>query len=137
MVTSLRPGETRGRRLYETLYCARGEREIRIKECQLDLFAGPTSARSMRANQLRLYRPRPTIRRGGASGTAKPIPTTAQAQHRTVPGLEKCGLVARLPGHSNIRMTLRYAHLGDCDIEAAAERIGGSIAAIMEDRDGP
>ena len=28
-------------------------------------------------------------------------------------------------------MTLRYAHLGDREIEAAAERIGQSIGAIM------
>ena len=55
VVTSLRPGEARCRRLYETLYCARGEMENRIKECQLDLFADRTSARSMRANQLRLW----------------------------------------------------------------------------------
>ena len=39
--------------------------------------------------------------------------------------------VSRLLGHSNVRMTLRYAHLGDRDIEAAAERVGRSIASIM------
>ena len=55
VVTSLRPGEARCRRLYETLYCARSEMENRIKECQLDLFADRTSDRSMRANQLRLW----------------------------------------------------------------------------------
>ncbi len=55
VVTSLRPEEIRARRLYERLYCARGEMENRIKECQLDLFADRTSARSMRANQLRLW----------------------------------------------------------------------------------
>jgi hypothetical protein len=55
VVTSLRPQEIRARRLYETLYCFRGEMENRIKECQLDLFADRTSARSMRANQLRLW----------------------------------------------------------------------------------
>ena len=43
------------RRLYEEIYCARGEMENRIKECQLDLFADRTSAASMRANQLRLW----------------------------------------------------------------------------------
>ena len=41
--------------LYEQLYCARGEMENRIKECQLDLFADRTSAGTMRANQLRLW----------------------------------------------------------------------------------
>ena len=55
VVTSLRPADVRGRRLYERLYCARGEMENRIKECQLDLFADRTSARTMRANQLRLW----------------------------------------------------------------------------------
>ena len=40
-------------------------------------------------------------------------------------------VVSRLLGHSNVSMTLRYAHLGDRDIEAAAERVGQSIAAIM------
>jgi len=55
VVTSLKREEVRTRRLYERLYCARGEMENRIKECQLDLFADRTSARSMRANQLRLW----------------------------------------------------------------------------------
>ena len=40
-------------------------------------------------------------------------------------------VVSRLLGHSNVGMTLRYAHLGDRDIEAAAERIGQSIGSIM------
>ena len=43
------------RHLYETVYCARGDMENRIKECQLDLFADRTSATTMRANQLRLW----------------------------------------------------------------------------------
>ena len=40
-------------------------------------------------------------------------------------------VVSRLLGHSNVRMTLRYAHLGDKEIEAAAERVGQSIGALM------
>jgi hypothetical protein len=43
------------RHLYEDLYCARGEMEDRIKECQLDLFSDRTSTGTMRANQLRLW----------------------------------------------------------------------------------
>jgi hypothetical protein len=35
------------------VYCARGDMENRIKECQLDLYADRTSAATMRANQLR------------------------------------------------------------------------------------
>jgi Transposase DDE domain. len=55
VVTSLGPAEIDARALYERLYCARGEMENRIKECQLDLFAGRASAATMRANQLRLW----------------------------------------------------------------------------------
>jgi Transposase DDE domain group 1 len=55
IVTSLTPAAIDARRLYEKVYCARGEMENRIKECQLDLFADRTSAATMRANQLRLW----------------------------------------------------------------------------------
>jgi hypothetical protein len=55
VVTSLGRDETEARHLYEKTYCARGEMENRIKECQLDLFADRTSANPMRANQLRLW----------------------------------------------------------------------------------
>ena len=41
-------------------------------------------------------------------------------------------LVSRLLGHSNVRMTLRYAHLEDRDIEQAAERVGQAVAELME-----
>ena len=40
-------------------------------------------------------------------------------------------VVSRLLGHSNVRMTLRYAHLADRDIEAAAERVGAAMARAM------
>jgi hypothetical protein len=55
IVTSLAPQAIDARRLYEAIYCARGEMENRIKECQLDLFADRTSAATMRANQVRLW----------------------------------------------------------------------------------
>ena len=55
VVTSIEPAEAGAQHLYEKIYCARGEMENRIKECQLDLFADRTSAATMRANQLRLW----------------------------------------------------------------------------------
>jgi hypothetical protein len=55
VVTSLKQSEVGAQYLYEAIYCARGEMENRIKECQLDLFADRTSAATMRANQLRLW----------------------------------------------------------------------------------
>ena len=55
IVTSLKPREVTARHLYETVYCARGDMENRIKETQGDLFADRTSAATMGANQLRLW----------------------------------------------------------------------------------
>ncbi len=55
VVTSLKSSEVGAQHLYGAIYCARGEMENRIKECQLDLFADRTSAATMRANQLRLW----------------------------------------------------------------------------------
>ena len=55
VVTSLKRAACKPKYLYEKLYCARGDMENRIKECQLDLFADRTSAATMRANQLRLW----------------------------------------------------------------------------------
>ena len=40
-------------------------------------------------------------------------------------------VVSRLLGHSNIRMTLRCAHLADRDIEPAADRVGATMARVM------
>jgi len=54
VVTSLMAEAWAARRLYEELYCARGEMENRIKE-QLMLFADRTSTAFLRSNQTRLY----------------------------------------------------------------------------------
>ena len=54
LVTSLDAQDWPAQKLYEQLYCARGEMENRIKE-QLSLFADRMSTETMRANQLRLY----------------------------------------------------------------------------------
>jgi len=55
VVTSIAASELDPAALYETLYCARGDMENRIKEQQLGLFADRTSSHTMRANQLRLW----------------------------------------------------------------------------------
>lgn len=54
VVTSLDEQAWPAQKLYEQLYCARGEMENRIKE-QLTLFSDRLSTETMRANQLRLY----------------------------------------------------------------------------------
>ncbi|MCY4596732.1 MAG: tyrosine-type recombinase/integrase [Bryobacterales bacterium] len=40
-------------------------------------------------------------------------------------------VVARLLGHRQTTMTLRYAHTGDRETEAAAERVGGVISELL------
>ena len=44
-------------------------------------------------------------------------------------------VVSRLLGHSNVQMTLRYAHLADRDIEAAAERVGAAMSQVMKGKE--
>jgi len=76
IVTSLSKRRLATRALYEDFYCARGEAENRIKECQLDLFADRLSTESLRGNQLRLwfasaaYVLMHILRRIGLAGTA-------------------------------------------------------------------
>ncbi|MYE14455.1 MAG: tyrosine-type recombinase/integrase [Boseongicola sp. SB0675_bin_26] len=41
-------------------------------------------------------------------------------------------VVSRLLGHSSARMTLRYVHLADRDVRAAAERVGAAMARLMD-----
>jgi hypothetical protein len=55
VVTSLTRRQCKAKHLYEKVYCARGDMENRIKECQLDLYADRTSTATMRGNQLRLW----------------------------------------------------------------------------------
>lgn len=82
VVTNL-PGD--GQRLYDDLYCQRGEMENRIKECQLSLFADRTSCHDWWPNQFRLilsslaYILIEAIRRLALNGTAM-----ARAQAGTI-----------------------------------------------------
>ena len=57
----------------------------------------------------------------------------SQAVARGVP----LSIVARMLGHADPKMTLRYAHVGDRDLQAAAERIGKTIEAAMEKGESP
>lgn len=52
------------------------------------------------------------------------------ASHAVMSGVA-LPVVSRLLGHTQERMTLRYAHVGDREIEAAAERVGVAIATML------
>ena len=55
VVSSLSANQVYAKTLYEDNDCVRGAIENRIKEQQLCLFSGRTSAATIRANQLRLW----------------------------------------------------------------------------------
>ena len=57
----------------------------------------------------------------------------SQAVARGVP----LSTVARMLGHADPVMTLRYAHVGDRDLQAAVERIGKAVKAAMETGESP
>ena len=53
------------------------------------------------------------------------------ASHAVLQGIP-LPVVSRLLGHKRPSMTLRYAHVGDRETEAAAERIGAAIARALD-----
>jgi hypothetical protein len=55
VVASLPPSRYAPQKLYERVYCARGDMENRIKEQKLDLFADCSSMEYKEANQFRLW----------------------------------------------------------------------------------
>ena len=55
------------------------------------------------------------------------------ASHAVLRGIP-LPVVSRLLGHKQPSMTLRYAHVGDRETEAAAERIGAAIARALDGR---
>lgn len=84
IVTSRERIAFEAREIYEEVYCARGDMENRIKECQLDLFSDRTSTATMASNQLRLWFSSlafvlvNAVRRIGLAGTklARAMPAT-------------------------------------------------------------
>ena len=58
------------------------------------------------------------------------------ATHAVLQGIP-LPVVSRLLGHKRPSMTMRYAHVGDRQIEAAAERVGTAIAQTLADTVNP
>ena len=124
VVTNLNVREAAAKRLYEHLYCARGDMENRIKEQQLGLFADRTSSATMCANQLRLYFSSfayvlmHALRRLGLAGTAY-----AKAQSTTI-------RVKLLKIGARIRVTVRRVRLSFSQSCPYAEDIAQILANI-------
>ena len=92
------------------------------------VFPSPLDASRPHGDRLRLwYRVR---REAGIEDVRLHDLRHTHASHAVMNGVP-VPVVSRMLGHSNVRMTLRYAHLGDRDVEEAAERVGQAIAAII------
>ena len=92
------------------------------------VFPSPSDSSRPRGPELRVwYRVR---REAGIEDVRLHDLRHTHASHAVMNGVP-VPVVSRLLGHSNVRTTLRYAHLGNREIEAAAERVGQSIGAIM------
>ena len=127
VVTSLSSQAWDAKALYETLYCARGEMENRIKEAQLDLFADRLSTETFRANQLRLwlsscaYVLMHALRRIGLAGTQ-----FARATAHTIRlKLLKIGAVVTISVR-RIRLALSSAHPYQAEYHAAFHALGAA-----------
>ena len=93
------------------------------------VFPSPRDRSRPRSDHLRLwYRVR---REAGIEDVRLHDLRHTHASHAVMSGVP-VPVVSRMLGHSNTRMTLRYAHLGDRDIERAAERVGNAIGAILD-----
>ncbi len=92
------------------------------------VFPSPRDSDRPRSSTLRLWN---TVRReAGIEDACLHTLRHTVASHAVMSGVP-VPVVSRLLGHTNAQMTLRYAHLADRDIEAAAERIGAAMARVI------
>lgn len=130
IVTNLPPEVGDAQRLYDDLYCARGEMENRIKEQQLGLFADRTSSSTMLANQFRLllssaaYVLIQTLRRVALADTA-----LAKAQVSTI--RTKLIKIAARVVISARRVVLHLS--SSCPLQPLLRRLAHHLAAISFD----
>jgi hypothetical protein len=129
VVTSLSAEQMAAQELYEKGYCARGDcPENRIKEQQLDLFAGRTSTGKMWSNQLRLYFSSiayvllQTLRRAALAGTE-----LEKAQCRTI-------RLKLLKVGAQVRVTVRKIWISLSSAYPYASLFNGVLATLETGR---
>ncbi|MCY4594266.1 MAG: tyrosine-type recombinase/integrase [Bryobacterales bacterium] len=107
---------------------ARSILERRLKDSQEYLFPSSTDGSRPIHDDLDLwYRVR---REAGLDDVRLHDLRHTYASHAVMQGTP-LPVVAKLLGHSQTTMTMRYAHTGDRETEAAAERVGGGISDFL------
>ncbi len=92
------------------------------------LFPSPRDAKQPLGDQLPLWY---AIRKEAGLDDVRPHDLRHTFASNVVMQGTPLPVVARLLGHSQTTMTLRYAHTGDRETEAAAERVGGVISRLL------
>ena len=107
---------------------ARSILERQPREGSAFVFPSPLDPSRPRSRELSLW---PRVRReAGIEDVRLHDLRHTHASHAVMNGVP-VPVVSQLLGHSDTRMTLRYAHLGDREIERAAERVGHAVAELM------
>ncbi len=108
---------------------ARAIIDRRISDDSAFLFPSPRDSRHPLRGDLSLWY---TVRReAGIEDVRLHDLRHTYASHAVMQGTP-LPVVSRLLGHSQPTMTLRYAHMGDRETAAAAERIGAAIAGMLD-----
>ena len=96
------------------------------------VFPSPSDSRRSLSSNIPLWRA--VRRRAGIEDVRLHDLRHTFASHAVLRGIP-LPVVSRLLGHKRPSMTLRYAHVGNREIEAAAERIGVAIARVLGGRE--
>lgn len=92
------------------------------------VFPAPNNPGAPRSSELSVWR---KVRRSAdLDGVRLHDLRHSFASHAVISGVP-IPVVARLLGHSHVRMTLRYVHVSDRATEDAAERVGTAIALLL------
>ncbi len=130
IVTSLDPKAWPAKKLYEKLYCARGEMENRIKEAQLELFADRTSSHTFKANQLRLWLSSfayvliEALRRLGLRKTIFAVATAGSIRLKLI----KIGALITVSVR-RVKIAMSSAHPHQTEFIAAFDALGAAVRA--------
>ena len=98
------------------------------------VFASPADSSKPRSTELSLWR---KVRRQAGIGDVRLHDLRHTFASHAVMQRTPLPVVSRLLGHAQPSMTLRYAHVSDRETEAAAERIGVAITAILDETTPP
>lgn len=94
------------------------------------VFPSPSDSSKARTSELSLWRK--VRREAGIEDVRLHDLRHTFASHAVIQNVP-LPVVSRLLGHAATRMTLRYAHVGDREVEAAAERIGTAMTKILDE----